>query len=300
MIKPEDAVKKDLKKYKDMGGEIKFPFPVVDFAMLVFGLDVHYIDFSDIFASKQYDIGDLYGALFGDDRYCPYGFNKIVYINENRNEFKIGEQIVPKEYYIEGANRQTIAHETGHYSDYYLHNNRLQLSFINQMDVHDLESIVIYPDEDEAYANKYARNLLMPKEEVIKFINKKDILGTIDLLAYSSAFIEHFGVTRFMIEIRLNELGYKFLNGYYIKTFTNPTKGKPYSEEDMIALLDIASTFDRRINYYDAELVALTYNKLRLQNRSSGALYMLFDRILKGQYDAKYPKVFEKRMQLFG
>ena len=47
-----DCVEQDLHKYEQLGGIIKYPFPIEDFALKVFGLDIQYEDFNNVFTSS--------------------------------------------------------------------------------------------------------------------------------------------------------------------------------------------------------------------------------------------------------
>ena len=158
-------------------------------------------------------------------------------------------------------------------------------------------SIIIYPKDEETYANKYARFLLMPEEAVRTLMAKRNMLGTLDLVVEAPLLTEYFGVTQFMAEIRLNELEIPFINGVYIKR-TSRFRGRSYLKDDLLALLDIVEQYGSDPAYYDFESIATTYNKLRNQNRASGPLYMAYWRLMKGDYDGKYPDVFEKRILL--
>jgi Zn-dependent peptidase ImmA (M78 family) len=295
MITPKDAVIKDLETFKNLGGEIKYPFPVDEFAIKVFGLDIHYEDFGKVFSSNDYDPKELFGCLFPDN-YFFCEMDKIILINSNRAPFKIGDQIVPKEYYEKNSERQTIAHEIGHYSGKYVHNKETQTELFPKPIKTDAgTSILIYPKEEETYASKYAKELLVPKEELKKLIAKNNIHGTIDLRSQAILFTEYFGVTQFMIEIRLNELKIHFINGVYIKK-ANRFKGEDYTEKELLTLIDlVAEKFNMDLSYYDSDSIVDIFNKIAETHRASGPLYMTFNRLMKGDYD-KFPNVFEKRI----
>jgi hypothetical protein len=98
-----------------------------------------------------------------------------------------------------------------------------------------------------------------------------------------------------MIEVRLKELGVHFFNGIYIKN-RNRYPYQKYSSDDLITLIDVAKEYSRQHGYYDADSYVKQYNMLTGQTRASGALYMTLWRIMKGNYDDRYPEVFEKRV----
>ena len=296
MIDFLEAIEKDLETYQKHGGIIGFPFPIEDFALKVFGLDIHYDDFDLLIQKKGYEPGTFFGLLFpGKDPLS--GFEKVIYVNTNRKPFKLGDFTVPREYYIDNADRQTIAHEVGHYSDKYFHNTTGQETLFPEIFVDDPTSIVVYPKEEEIFANKYARNILVPNEELIRVINQNEIHGTIDLRESIDVFTRHFGVTQFMVEIRLNELKIHFNNGVYIKKL-NRTRGNDYSERELLVLLELGNKFNFEVNYYDTDSFVGLFNKITGGTRASGPLYMAFKRLMEGEYDSKYPEVFEKRIQM--
>lgn len=292
----EKEIDNDLQRYELLGGTVKYPFPIEDFALRVFGLDIQYENFDNVFESNLYNPNEIFGCLFPDG-YKFQGIDKIILINTNRAPFYLGCQLIPEEYYKDYAERQTIAHETGHYSKNYSERGIQLKLFEKKVKGDTASSIIIYPKEEETYANRYARLLLMPEKEVITLIARKNILGTIDLVTHAPIFTEYFGVTQFMVEIRLNELEIPFINGVYIKR-TSRFRGKAYASEDLLALLDIAERFGTEHGYYDFESIAITYNKLRSQNRASAPLYMVYWRMMRGDYDSKYPDVFERRILL--
>ena len=114
----EEQAKRDLDKYVLLGGTIKFPFPIEDFALRVFELDIQYENFDDVFESDLYNPSEIFGCLFPDGYYFQ-GIDKIILINTNRAPFYLGNQLIPEKYYKDNAERQTIAHEVGHYSKNY-------------------------------------------------------------------------------------------------------------------------------------------------------------------------------------
>ena len=59
-----DCVEQDLQKYEKLGGTIRYPFPIEDFALKVFGLDIQYEDFNNVFTSSTYDPQELFGVFF--------------------------------------------------------------------------------------------------------------------------------------------------------------------------------------------------------------------------------------------
>lgn len=294
-MSPEEAVKKDLDVYKEKGGEITYPFPIEDFALRTFSLDIQYEDFTQVFESKEYDPGELFGCLFPDGREFQ-GMDKIILINTERKPFYLAGKEVPKEYYQEQADRQTIAHEIGHYSDQWVHNKEVQQELFDPKIQADAPtSIIVYPASHETFANKYSRNLLMPEEKVLSLIQKKNLSGTIDLRATIGFFVEAFEVTHYMVEIRLKELGIHFLNGIYIKN-RNRYPYQKYTNDDLLTLIEVAKRYSQYHPYYDADSYAKAYNMQTGQTRASGALYMTLWRILQGKYDDRFPDVFEKRI----
>lgn len=297
MLDFREALSLDLARYQKLGGTMSYPFPVEDFALRVFGLDVQYEDFDEVFDSAVYDPRELFGCLFPDGREFQ-GIDKVVLVNTNRAPFRIAGIEISKVYYAEFAERQTVAHEIGHYSDSYWHNRSVQRSlFDTPVNADDPVSIIVYPKDAETFANKYSRHLLMPEGKVVEFVLKHNIRGTFDLNAWINEFSEAFAVTRYMIEIRLQELNIHFTNGIYIKNF-NRYRSKKYAEEDLIVLLDIAKGYGLEHGYYDADNFCQTYNRVTGQTRASGPLYMVLWRIFAGYYD-KYPQVFEKRVADF-
>lgn len=296
MIDFNEAIIRDLEKYKSLGGQVTYPFPIENFAIKVFGLDIQYEDFNLLIEKENYDPGDFFGILFPETDPL-FGFERVIYINTNRKPFKLGDYVVPKEYYIKNADRQTIAHEVGHYSDKYFHNKVKQESLFTEIFVDDPTSIIVYPKEAEVFANKYSRNLLIPEPELKQLINKKGLHGTIDLRENIKHFTDFFGVTQFLIEIRLNELNIHFNNGVYIKKL-NKTKGIDYSKNELLALLEIGKSYEFQISYYDADSFVGLFNKVTGGTRASGPLYMAYKRLMNGEYDTKFPELFEKRIKL--
>jgi len=283
-------VNSDIKKFEKKGGIVTYPFPVEEFALKTFGLDVQYGDFNELFTSERIKTSQIYGCLFPDDHYF-LGQDKVILVNVNREPFVIGELVIPDEFYKEGSERQTIAHEIGHYAD--LHHNPTLFAHIK---VSDAPTILLHDPVNETFANKYARRLLMPELEVKQFKSKNEILGSIDMLAHATLFKQHFGVTQFMVEIRLKELNISFINGVYINKHRR-SRGKPYSEEDLLTLANLAFSYDMEPNYADCERIAIEYNKLRKQDRDGGSLYMAIWRINTGYYD-RFESVLELRMRL--
>lgn len=296
MVDFEEAIRKDIEKYKQNDGFVSYPFNIEDFAIKVFRLDVQYDDFDLLIDKKEHDPRDFFGILFPETDPLS-GFERVIYINTNRNPFKLGNFVVPKEYYIKDADRQTIAHEVGHYSDKYIHNKIKQESLFPELFVDDPTSIIVYPKEAEVFANKYARNLLIPEYELKQIINKNDLHGTIDLRENIKLFTDFFGVTQFLIEIRLNELNIHFNNGVYIKKL-NKTKGSDYSEKELHVLLEIGKKYDFQVSYYDADSFVGLFNKITGGTRASGPLYMAYKRLMDGDYDSKYPELFDKRIKM--
>jgi hypothetical protein len=292
---PENAVKADLERYCQLGGRMTYPFPVVDFAMRVFGLDVQYEDFCQVFSSGEYDLRELYGCLFPDGHFFC-GMDKIILINTNRAPFRLGDTIIPEEFYIENAERQTIAHETGHYCGHYRYEKDEQMEMFKDRVVADAPvSILVYPPGEEVFANKYSRYLLMPETEVRRLIAERELHGTIDLRNQGRLFTEKFGVTQFMVEIRLNELQIYFVNGVYIRK-ANRFHGKPYSATDLLSLMDLARDYDMQPGYYDFDSIVSLYNEITGETRASAPLYFAFWRLMQGLYDDRFPEVFEKRV----
>jgi hypothetical protein len=292
------AVERDVKMFMDKGGKVKYPFPVEDFALKTFGLDIQYADFAEVFAIRGYNPGELFGCLFPDG-YDFYGLDKIILINSNRNAFVLDGKEIPKKYWEDHAERQTIAHEIGHYSDKYVHNKDTQGElFPSLFSADDPVSIIVYPRWAETFANKYSRILLMPGEEVRGYVNRKGLSGTFDLNSVIYEIREIFGVTQYMAEIRLHELGIHFYNGIYIKR-RNRFPNQEYSEESLIVLMDIVKKYDMTHPYYDAENFKNEYNQKTGETRASGPLYYAFLRIMNGKYDKKYPLLFEKRVADF-
>jgi Zn-dependent peptidase ImmA (M78 family) len=242
-----------------------------------------------------YDAGDLFGCLYPD--HCPFqGIDKIILINSDRKPFILSGKEIPKEYWIDHADRQTIAHEIGHYSDKYVHNRDIQLELFDPLIVADAPtSIIVYPFGEETFANKYSRSLLMPEDEVRKFITKKGLSGTFDINSVVFETRTFFGVTQYMVEIRLHELGIHFYNGIYIKR-RNKFPYQEYTEQSLLTLIDVAKEYDMVHPYYDADNFTKKYNLITGETRASAALYYAFSRILKGKYDKRFPSVFEKRV----
>jgi len=182
-------------------------------------------------------------------------------------------------------------------TDKYVHNKTIQETLFPEIFIDDPTSIIVYPRESEVFANKYARNLLVPEQELKDLINKNNFHGTIDLRENITLFTKYFGVTQFLIEIRLNELGVHFNNGVYIKKL-NKTKGNDYSEQELLALLEIGKSYDFQISYYDADSMVGLFNKITGGTRASGPIYMAYKRLMDGEYDSKFPSVFEKRIKV--
>ena len=187
-----EIVNKNLKDYKDKGGKISYPFDASKFALINFGLDV------------QYD-----ALSFGGDN-GKAGLikikEKVIIINPDREDFKIGEFVVPKKLYIKESENQTIAHEIGHYAQYEENRKNYGNTLFGEENYYrDSYSKILL--NGEKFANKYARNLLIPKNELEKFLKENYIKGTIDLLKHDGELIrKYFGVTEFMLEVRLKEL----------------------------------------------------------------------------------------------
>lgn len=292
-----EALGKDIAKYKRNGGEMRYPFPVEDFALKVFGLDVQYEDFDNVFESSEYEPNELFGCLFPDGRQFQ-GMDRVILVNTNRAPFTIAGKEINKAYYVDFAERQTIAHEIGHYSDRYCHNRTGQQSlFLPAVTADDPVSIIVYPKNAETFANKYARSLLMPEGKVIELIHVNNLEGTFDLNSMMAEFSKAFAVTRYMIEIRLHELNIHFTNGVYIKSL-NRYRSARYTESDLLILLEIAKDYALKHGYYDADNFCQLYNKATGQARASGPLYMALWRIFRGHYD-HFPRVFEKRVGEF-
>jgi Zn-dependent peptidase ImmA (M78 family) len=291
----QTAVKFDLDTFANKGGKISYPFPIEEFALRVFGLDIQYEDFSKVFSLSGYDAGDLFGCLYPDN--CPFqGLDKIILINSERKPFVLSGKEIPKEYWADHADRQTVAHEIGHYSDRYVHNRDIQLALFTPLIIADAPtSIIVYPVGEETFANKYSRTLLMDENEVRKFITKKGISGTFDINTVIYEIRNFFGVTQYMVEIRLHELGIHFYNGIYIKK-RNRFPYREYTEETLLALIDVAKDYDMVHPYYDADNFVKKYNLMTGETRASAALYYAFSRIIKGKYDKRFPGVFEKRV----
>lgn len=297
MVVFEEAIKRDIEKFKLSGGTVNYPFPIEEFSIKVFGLDIQYEDFDLVITKEQYDPGDFFGILFPEKDPIS-GLERVIYVNTNRKPFRLGDFIVPEKFYIENADRQTIAHEVGHYSDKYLHNKSIQESIFPEVFIDDPTSIIVYPREAEIFANKYARNLLVPSFELKQLINKNNLHGTIDLRQNIKLFTDFFGVTQFLIEIRLNELGIHFNNGVYIKKL-NKTKGNDYTEQELLVLLEIGKSYDFQVSYYDADSMVGLFNKITGGTRASGPIYMAYKRLMDGEYDSKFPSVFGKRISSF-
>jgi hypothetical protein len=286
----DSVINSDIEHFKRNEGFVEYPFPVEEFALKVFGLDVQYGDFDELFESEQIRTNQIYGCLFPDKHYF-FGQDKLILVNENREHFVIGELVVPDEFYKEGSERQTIAHEIGHYAD--LHHNP---SLFVHTQVNDAPTILLHDPANESFANKYARRLLMPETEVKRVKSDNEILGSIDMLSHAALFKRHFGVTQFMVEVRLKELNISFINGVYINKHRR-SRGKPYSEGDLMALANLSFPYDMAPNYADCERIAVEYNKLREQDRDGGSLYMAIWRINTGHYD-RFEKLLELRMRL--
>lgn len=277
-----EIVNKNLKDYKDKGGKISYPFDASKFALINFDLDI------------QYD-----ALSFGNDN-RKAGLIKIkdktIIINPNRADFKIGEFIVPKELYIKESENQTIAHEIGHYSQYEESRKNYGNTLFGEKNHIDSYSNILL--NGEMFANKYARNLLIPKNELEKFLKENDIKGTIDLLKHDGQLIrKYFGITEFMLEVRLKELKIPFINGYYIPDQLKSSY-KKYSEKNLLKLMQISigNGFGLNPDYGDSEQIAYLYNKITGENRDSGSLYMTIWRIANGKYDY-FERVCEKRIE---
>ena len=271
-------VEKNLNDYVNKGGIIKYPFPITDFAIRTFGLNVIYDE--KLFSKYKNKAGMINIK------------KSVININPRREDFKIGDFVVPKNLYIEESENQIIAHEIGHY-----------VKYIN-IDSRDLFDKAYYVDEysnimfsNEVFANKYARNLLVPKNELNKFLGENEIIGTIDILRESSIIRKHFGITEFMLEVRLKELKIPFVNGYYI-----PDQLKKdnliYSRENLLKLLEISigNGFGLSPDYGDAEKIVYLYNKATGENRDSGPIYMTLWRIANGKYD-HFEEICERRLR---
>ena len=272
-----NIVEKNLNDYVNKGGIIKYPFPITDFAIRTFGLNVIYDE--KLFSKYKNKAGMINIK------------KSVININPRREDFKIGDFVVPKNLYIEESENQIIAHEIGHY-----------VKYIN-IDSRDLFDKAYYVDEysnimfsNEVFANKYARNLLVPKNELNKFLGENEIIGTIDILRESSIIRKHFGITEFMLEVRLKELKIPFVNGYYI-----PDQLKKdnliYSRENLLKLLEISigNGFGLSPDYGDAEKIVYLYNKATGENRDSGPIYMTLWRIANGKYD-HFEEICERRL----
>lgn len=273
-----NIVEKNLNDYVNKGGIIKYPFPITDFAIRTFGLNVIYDE--KLFSKYKNKAGMINIK------------KSVININPRREDFKIGDFVVPKNLYIEESENQIIAHEIGHY-----------VKYIN-IDSRDLFDKAYYVDEysnimfsNEVFANKYARNLLVPKNELNKFLGENEIIGTIDILRESSIIRKHFGITEFMLEVRLKELKIPFVNGYYI-----PDQLKKdnliYSRENLLKLLEISigNGFGLSPDYGDAEKIVYLYNKATGENRDSGPIYMTLWRIANGKYD-HFEEICERRLR---
>ncbi len=94
MVSFKEAIELDLKKYVEMGGVIKYPFPIEDFAIRVFGLDIQYENFDLIIDNNHYDPGEFFGMLFLNIDPVS-GYEKVIYVNTNRKPFKLGDFKVP-------------------------------------------------------------------------------------------------------------------------------------------------------------------------------------------------------------
>ena len=90
------AIGLDIKRYEEKGGSITYPFPIEDFALKAFGIDIQYENFDLILDKTLYDPGDFFGILFPELDPIS-GYSKVIYINTKRKPFKLGEFEVPKE-----------------------------------------------------------------------------------------------------------------------------------------------------------------------------------------------------------
>lgn len=274
----ENIIEKNLKDYKDKDGIIKYPFPVVDFANRNFGLDV------------QYNIN-----LFSQYKNKAGMINikkSVININPKREDFKIGNFVVPKNLYIEESENQIIAHEIGHYVKYI--NTDIKSFFDKGYYIDEYSNIML---NNEVFANKYARNLLVPKDELKKFLAQNEIIGTIDLIRESATIRKYFGITEFMLEVRLKELKIPFVNGYYIADQLKKDN-LIYSRENLLKLMEISigNGFGLTPDYGDAEKIVYLYNKVTGENRDSGPIYMTLWRIAKGKYD-HFAEICERRLK---
>lgn len=289
MLEVDKVISKDLDKYVSIVGKYSFPFPVEDFALKVFGLDIQYVDFAEEFNSNVTDTQEIFGAIYPDNHFF-YGQDKVILVNTNRKDFYIGDLKIPQELYLDNSERQTIAHEIGHYSEI-----KTAPTLFSGRRYDNAPSILLDDTKHEVFANIYARKLIMPVEEVLKLKAEKEITGPINLLHEGIYFKEHFGITQFMLEVRLKELNISFINGFYIKR-NQKSKGEKYTEEDLLTLLNLASEYDLTPHYGDCEKIVLIYNKLRKQDRDSGSIYMVINRLNNGVYD-KIESVAELRIK---
>ena len=296
MVENKHVIKileKDLAVYKSKKEKITYPIDVEDFALKVFGLDVVYSDFEEelgfINTDRNKDLKNIYGGLYPDD-YVFKTMSKVILINTNINQFFVGNFLVPKEWYQEYSERQTIAHEIAHYSELqYI--KKTELNLFSAVQLHEAPYILF---NSEVFANKYARNLLMPEEEVKKLKLEIASTGPLDMSSDSKFFIAKFGVTQFMLEIRLKELNISFVRGIYLHKFQK-SKGKKYTEDNLLVLLKLSKEYDLHPHYGDCERIAPLYNKETNQDRDSGSLYMTIWRINSGFYDY-YESVVELRI----
>jgi hypothetical protein len=98
----------------------------------------------------------------------------------------------------------------------------------------------------------------MDENKVRKFVTKKGISGTFDINTVVFEMRELFGVTQYMVEIWLHELGIHFYNGIYIKK-RNRFPYQEYTETSLLALIDVAKDYDMVHPYYDADNFAKKY-----------------------------------------
>lgn len=285
----DEVLNKDLEKYRSIVGNHSYPFPVEDFALKVFGLDVQYVDFEEEFKSNITETNEIFGAIYPDKHYF-YGQDKVILVNTNRKDFYIGDLKIPKELYLDNSERQTIAHEIGHYSEI-----KTAPTLFSGRRYDDAPSILLDDSKHEVFANIYARKLIMPEQEVKNLKAHREITGPINLLNEGIYFKEYFGVTEFMLEVRLKELNISFINGFYIKR-NQKSKGDKYTEDDLLTLLNLALEYDLSPHYGDCEKIVMMYNKLRNQDRDSGSIYMVINRLNNGVYD-KIESVAELRIK---
>jgi len=167
------------------------------------------IDATDVF-QKLFDLATLYdmggvindqigngiiGCLFPDGHPSPWGHDKLIVVNVTRNNY-----FDPTRY----NENFTVAHEgMGHYIFHYLKGiSEDKKNRPEYCRTHDYSPL-------EWQANFAAAELTQPLEQVIWLLDGKKPPETVVLDLYEHNYLEHFGASRSMMEVRLETLGYQ-------------------------------------------------------------------------------------------